>query len=128
MSNSITQLLVNPMHGFYLEHIATPFKARYHLLGSYFHVESNDRRLLQLAANSFAGSPKHRFPGHSHQLKIRLILQDFVAAPRWQTEIIVPELNVFLLDGVSCVTMGTGTISIINSQTGLAQIIVSNQR
>lgn len=111
----------------FLERIATPFRARYHLLGSHFSLESNDRRLIRLAAHAFSGLPKHRFPGRSGRLKIRLILQGTDANPGSQADGLAPELHTYGWNNVFCATMGPDTIAVISPQTGSGLIIVSKQ-
>ncbi len=42
------------------EHELAPLRARLHVLGGVFTVESGDAELLDLAVEAFGGMPKHR--------------------------------------------------------------------
>lgn len=109
----------------FLERIAAPYRASYQLLGSRFDLESNDRHLIQLAAHAFAGLPKHRFPGPSVRLKIRLLLQDTDSNSGREPKGFVPDVHTYGWNNVYCATMGAGTIAVISPQSGSALIIVS---
>ncbi len=125
--NPKTRPVANPMFDPFLERIATPFGALYHLLGSQFTLESNDRRLMRLAAHAFAGLPKHRFPGRSDRLRIRLILHGTGARPGGQAGGIAPELRTYGWNNVFCATMGPETLAVLSPQAGFGLIVVSKQ-
>lgn len=127
MTNSRAKNIVDSAFDPLLGRIATPFRARYHLLGSQFSLESNDRRLMQLAAHAFSGLPKHQFPGHSCRMKIRLILQGTDTNPGWKAEELAPEMRFYGGNNIFCATMGADTIAVISPQTGSGLIIVSKQ-
>jgi hypothetical protein len=107
-------------------HYETTLRAEYHLLGCHYTFESNNRRLINLAAYAFAGVPKHRFPGRIRRFNIRLLLQDSDGNER-QLSKVVPEINMYYWNGVFCATMDPGTISMISPQTASAQIFISKQ-
>ena len=107
----------------FLEHIVTPFTARYHLLGSQFSLESNDRRLMRIAAQAFSGLPIHRFPGRSDRLRIRLMLHGTAAGG--QTDALAPELRTYGWNNLFCATMGPDTLAVLSPQTGFGLIVVS---
>lgn len=125
--NPKARTTVNPMLDPFLERVATPFGDRYHLLGSQFSLESNDRRLMRLCAHAFSGLPRHRFPGGSDRLQIRLILHDTDAKPAGQRKGLVPALRTYGWNNVFCATMGPDTLALLNPQTGSGLIVVSKQ-
>ncbi len=123
--NPKARTIVNPMLDPFLERIVTPFSARYHLLGSQFSLESNDRRLMRLCAHAFSGLPRHRFPGGSDRLQIRLILHDIDAKPAGQRKGLAPELRTYGWNNVFGATMGPDTLALLSPPTGFGLIVVS---
>jgi len=121
--NPKARTMVNPMLDPFLERIATPFRARYQLLGSQFSLESNDRRLMRLCAHAFSGLPRHRFPGGSDRLQIRLILRGTDAGG--QADALAPELCTYGWNNLFCATMGPDTLAVLSPQTGFGLIVVS---
>ena len=127
MTNSKTKIHSLPTFDHFHEHIETPYRAHYHLLGSHYSIESNDPHLIHLTSHAFTGVPKHHFHGHSRRFRIRLILEDIDANPGWPAKGKAPVTNMYLWNGVFCKTMGPDTVLIINPQSGSAQIVVSKQ-
>jgi hypothetical protein len=111
----------------FLERVPTPYRARYHLLGSPFSLASNDQRLMRLAAHAFAGLPRHHFPGTAAQLRIRLILRKVDEATDDGLTVGAPVLRTFGWNNVFCATMGPDTCAVISPQTRSGLIVVSER-
>ena len=106
------------------EHEPARLRARLHVLGGVFTVESGDAELLDLAVEAFGGMPKHRLERKPHHFTVRLVR---TAHPKtWRNSPAPPPPVLSAGAGLLCATVDAGSFAVVDVPMSRALICVSN--
>jgi hypothetical protein len=100
------------------------------LLGARIRFESNDRRLLQLADDAFAGLPPHRLPEHAARSRsraprnLRIVLRS-MPAPRARARSAPPPVTMMSGADLLAGAPEASTFVSLSPETGSALVVVS---
>jgi hypothetical protein len=106
------------------EHEPARLRARLHVMGGVFTVESGDAELLDLAVEAFGGMPKHRLERKSHHFTVQLVRTSHKKA--WRNGAAPPPPVLSAGAGLLCAAVDAGTFAVVDVPMSRALICISN--
>ena len=106
------------------EHEPARLRARLHVMGGVFTVESGDAELLDLAVEAFGGMPKHRLQRKPHHFTVRLVRT--AHAKTWRNSPVPPQPVLSAGAGLLCAAVDAGNFAVVDVPMSRALLCMSN--